>query len=158
MKQTAQTMDHLTKTLSFLIFKMQDGLFALNVSSVLEVLEDQHVAKVPNTPEHIRGVINFRGDILPIIDLREILHLSASESSEVVIVLEIETGHHGLRIGAVADGVIGVVLIPELSIESAIDLNFDFSKEYVDGIFKHESSFVTILDVNKVFALENIVI
>ncbi len=151
-------MEHLKKTISFLIFKMQNGLFALNVNAVLEVLEDQRVAKVPNTPEHIRGVVNFRGDILPIIDLRRIMNFETSKDTEVVIVLEIGHGHHALRIGAVADGVIGVVLVPELTIESAADLNFDFTKEYVEGIFKHESQFVTILDVNKVFALENIVV
>ncbi len=151
-------MDHLKKTISFLVFKMQNGLYALNVSSVLEVLEDQHFAKVPNTPAHIRGVVNFRGDILPIIDLRKILNLTLAIDTEVVIVMEIGTGHHSLRIGAVADGVVGVVLIPEVNIESALDLNFDFSKEYVEGIFKYESEFVTLLDANKVFALENIVV
>lgn len=150
-------MEHLKKTISFLIFKLQDELFALDVESVLEVLENQKVAKVPNTPEHVRGVVNFRGDILPIIDMREILNLKTDSESEVVVVLDLRHDKHTMRIGAVADGVIGVALIPELSIEPIPDLNLDFSKEFVEGMFKHNDQFITILDVNKVFTLENIV-
>lgn len=150
-------MEHLKKTISFLIFKLQDELFALDVESVLEVLENQKVAKVPNTPDHVRGVVNFRGDILPIIDMREILHLKTNLESEVVVVLDLKYDKHSMRIGAIADGVVGVALIPELSIEPIPDLNLEFSKEFVEGMFKHNNQFITILDVNKVFTLENII-
>lgn len=151
-------MEHLKKTISFLIFSLDSELFALNVRSVLEVLENQVVTTVPNTPEHVKGVLNFRGDILPIIDMREILNLGNSNENEVVIVLDLKSENHKLRIGAVADGVIGVVLVPEVSIESLPDLNLAFSKEFLAGMFQHDGKFIKILDVDKVFTLEHIMV
>jgi len=151
-------MEHLKKTISFLIFSLDNELFALNVHSVLEVLENQTITSVPNTPEHVKGVLNFRGDILPIIDMREILNLNFNNKEEVIIVLDLNKQKHSLRIGAVADGVMGVILVPELSIEAIPDLNLSFSKEFLEGMFNHDGKFIKVIDVNKVFTLENIMV
>jgi len=151
-------MEHLKKTISFLIFSLDNELFALNVHSVLEVLENQTITSVPNTPEHVKGVLNFRGDILPIIDMREILNLNFNNKEEVIIVLDLNKQKHSLRIGAVADGVMGVILVPELSIEAIPDLNLSFSKEFLEGMFNYDGKFIKVIDVNKVFTLENIMV
>jgi purine-binding chemotaxis protein CheW len=150
-------MDVLNNTISFLVFTMQKQRFAIDVSSVLEVLENQTVALVPQTPVQVRGVVNFRGDILPIIDFRLILNLKPATLSEVIIVMDINNGKHKLRIGAVADTVLGVSMIPERSIEPLPDINLDFPKDYASGVFKENSKFVYILNIDKALTLDNIV-
>ncbi len=78
-------------TSTYLSFIVCDELFAVNVTNVIEVLQKQRITHVPNAPEHIKGIINFRGEVVPVFESRNKFNLPprSDESSYVVIVFDL---------------------------------------------------------------------
>jgi purine-binding chemotaxis protein CheW len=142
----------------FLSFRLGKETFAVSVKKVLEVLQQQHITEVPDVPNYIKGVINFRGDILPICDARVKFNLLVQTDDEkcVVIVLEVENGEHKMRIGAIADGVKDVISIEETDIRPVPEMGLKYNAEYLCGMIKSGDSFIMILDVDKVFSSEEV--
>ncbi|MDY7028790.1 MAG: chemotaxis protein CheW, partial [Spirochaetota bacterium] len=95
------------RTNQYLTFSLSDELYALEVSKVKEVLEYQSITRVPKTPEFMRGVINVRGGIVPVIDLRLKFNLPATERTvdTCIIVLEINLNDETITVGMIADNV-----------------------------------------------------
>ncbi len=100
----------LTEKKSYLSFQLDDEIFAINVKKVLEVLQMQKITKVPKTPDYIKGVINFRGEILPVIDTRQKFSLNKVEdyTKFVIIMLNFVRDHKEQKFGAIVDSVMDV--------------------------------------------------
>ena len=143
---------------SYLSFKLEDEIFAIEVKNVLEVLQMQKITKVPKTPKFIKGVVNFRGEILPIVDTR--LKFSIQEvkdiSKFVIIFLTFQKKEKELKVGAIVDEVLDVNDFKEMDIKDVPEMGSKFNLEFIYGMIKVKDDFVMILDVDKVFSTDEL--
>ncbi len=142
----------------FLSFRLGKETFAVSVKKVLEVLQQQHITEVPDVPPYIKGVINFRGDILPICDARIKFNLPVQSNDEksVVIVLDLQNNDRTIRIGAIADGVKDVISIEETDIRPVPEMGLKYNAEYLSGMIKSGDTFIMVLNVDKVFTTDDV--
>lgn len=148
----------ITETVQYLTFKLADEIFALDVAKVREILEMTTITKVPQTPEFMRGVINLRGSVVPVIDLKQNFAMPRTEQTinTCIIVVEVSLDEETLVLGALADSVQEVVeMEPEL-IEPPPRLGTKLNTEFIKGMGKVDSDFVMILDIDKVFSREDL--
>jgi len=143
---------------TFLSFRIGKETFAVSVQKVLEVLEKQYITEVPNVPEYVEGVINFRGKIIPVIDTRIKFNLPRRNEDEkyVVIVFDIHLEEKKMLIGAMADSVHDVLSLDENNILEVPEMGYNYNAEFLLGMLKNEESFTMILDIDKVFSKEDV--
>jgi len=143
---------------SYLSFNLGDEIFAVNVRKVLEVLEMQYITKVPRTPDFIRGVINFRGEILPVFDSRMKFNLQNSQDTgrTVIIVLELKVNDKMWLIGAIADGVRDVLEISKDQIRPVPELGSKYNTDFLLGMIRSDTGFLMVLDIDKVFSVDEL--
>lgn len=144
----------ITETVQYLTFKLDEEVFALDVAKVREILEITTITKVPQTPDFMRGVINLRGSVVPVIDMR--LKFGMSETQQTVntciIVVEVNMDGEVIVLGALSDSVQEVVEMEPGSIEPAPHIGTKLNTEYIKGMGKHDSHFIMILDIDRVFS------
>ena len=148
----------ITETLQYLTFTLGDEVFAIDVSEVREILEFSSITKVPQTPDFMRGVINLRGSVVPVIDLRLNFGMSCTEQTvnTCIIVVEVNLAGEQVVLGALADSVQEVVDMEPDNIEPAPHLGTKLNTEFIKGMGKIGNEFVMILDIDKVFSSEDI--
>ena len=141
----------------FLTFLLGSESYGIEVLSIREIIRMQQITPVPQMPEHVRGVINLRGKVIPVIDLRIKLSLPCPETSvrNCVIVLDIstETGESTL-LGIVVDAVEEVLSIDSDQIEPSPDFGTEISREGCIGIAPRKNGLMTLLDIEKVVSSE----
>lgn len=152
MKEATATID------SYLSFKLGDELFAINVVKALEILEIPRITRVPKAPEYMRGVINLRGNVLPVIDARTRFGLPKVEKSvdTCIIVMEIAINGESVRLGAIVDSVQEVVQIDETNIQPPPRIGNKYRTEFLTGMGKIDNQFVMILDIDALFSAEEL--
>lgn len=143
---------------AFLSFQIGNETFAVSVGKALEVLEKQHVTQIPNVPQYVKGVINFRGNIIPVIDTRLKFNLIDLDSANkyVIIVLDLTIENRKMLIGAMADSVQDVIAIDDSSIMEVPEIGFNYNTEYLLGMIKTDLGFTMILDIDRVFSSDEI--
>ncbi|MDD5758158.1 MAG: chemotaxis protein CheW [Desulfobulbaceae bacterium] len=148
----------ITETVQYLTFKLGDEIFAIDVSKIREILELTSITKVPQTPEFMRGVINLRGSVVPVIDLRLNFGMACTEQTvnTCIIVVEVSLDDEIVVLGALADSVQEVVEMEPDKIEPAPHLGTKLNTEFIKGMGKIDNDFVMILDIDKVFASDDI--
>ena len=146
------------ETVQYLTFKLADEVFALDVAKVREILEITTITKVPQTPDFMRGVINLRGSVVPVIDLRLNFGMECTEQTinTCVIVVEVNLGGELIVLGALADSVQEVVEMEPEQIEPAPHIGTKFNTDFIKGMGKIDTKFVMILDIDKVFSSEDL--
>ena len=151
--QSPKLLNKNAMTNTYLSFIVCDELFAVNVSKVLEVLQMQHITHVPNAPDYVRGIINFRGEVVPVFESRIKFTLPPrnEESAFVIIVIDLSKENEVFRIGAIVDRVKDVISIDESDIKPVPAMSKDFNTSFLQGIFKLRNDFIMLLDVEKVF-------
>ncbi|MDD2733329.1 MAG: chemotaxis protein CheW [Desulfuromonadaceae bacterium] len=144
----------ITETTQYLTFKLDEEIFALDVAKVREILEYSSVTKVPQTPDFMRGVINLRGSVVPVIDLRLKFGMSATEQSvnTCIIVTEVAMEGETILLGALADSVQEVNEMEAEQIEAAPHIGTRLNTDFIKGMGKKDNAFVMILDIDKVFS------
>ena len=150
------SVSNISETVQYLTFKLADEVFALDVAKVREILEITTITKIPQTPEFMRGVINLRGSVVPVIDMRLKFGMSATEQTinTCIIVVEVTLEGDTTVLGALADSVQEVVEMEPEQIEPAPHIGTRLDTNFIKGIGKHEGEFVMILDIDKVFSEE----
>jgi purine-binding chemotaxis protein CheW len=148
-----------TQVSSYLSFRIGSEVFAANVRNVLNILEMTKITSVPKSPVYMKGVINLRGTVLPVIDSRIKFGIEETEitSNTCIIVLELHTGGDPIMIGAIVDAVKEVLEIDEGDILPPPSIGTNFNSDYLKGMAQSEESFIMILDAEKVFASNEIV-
>lgn len=144
----------ITETVQYLTFKLADEIFAFDVAKVREILELTSITKVPQTPDFMRGVINLRGSVVPVIDLRLNFGMACTEQTvnTCIIVVEVNLGGETVVLGVLADSVQEVVEMEPGLIEPPPQLGTKLNTEFIKGMGKVENNFVMILDIDKVFS------
>jgi purine-binding chemotaxis protein CheW len=137
----------------YLTFKLDEEIFALDVAKVREILEESSITKVPQTPDFMRGVINLRGSVVPVIDLRLKFGMSATERTvnTCIIVAEVELEEETIVLGALADSVQEVIEMEPSQIEAAPHIGTRLNTDFIKGMGKHDNRFIMILDIDRVF-------
>lgn len=143
---------------SYLSFMLENETFAVNVHKVLEVLEKQHITKVPNAPHYIKGVINFRGEVIPVIESRDKFNMSPRTDNDtiVIIVLDVKKKDHNLIVAAIADEVRDVLEISKTQIAPVPEMGSNYNTEFILGMVKSGEGFMMILDIDKIFTEDEI--
>ena len=147
-----------TETTQYLTFKLSEEVFALDISKVREVLDFTTVTKVPQTPDFMRGVINLRGGVVPVVDLR--LKFGMDETRKTVntciIIAEVHIDEETTVLGALADSVQEVIDLDADHIEPAPRLGTQINTEFLAGMGKKNEEFILILNIDKVFSFEEL--
>jgi purine-binding chemotaxis protein CheW len=146
-------------TTQYLTFTLADEVFAVDVARVREILEITSITKVPQVPEFMRGVINLRGSVVPVIDMR--LKFGMPETAQTVntciIVVEVVMEGERIILGSLADSVQEVIEIEPTHIEAAPRIGTHLKTEFLKGMGKHNERFVMILEIDKVFTGEELI-
>lgn len=148
----------ITETTQYLTFKLEDEVFALDISKVREVLDFTAVTKVPRTPEFMRGVINLRGNVVPVVDMRLKFGMPKTEKTvnTCIIIVEISIEGETTILGALADSVQEVIDLEPGQIEPAPRIGTRLRTEFIRGMGKRDSHFIMILDIDKVFSADEL--
>ncbi len=148
----------MSETRQYLTFKLEDEVFAVDVANIREILDYIPATKVPGTPDFMRGVINVRGSVIPVMDMR--LKFGLPKAVETVntciVVLEVAFDNEKMVLGAMADSVQEVFEMEDTAIEAPPKLGTRWKREFLKGIGKRNDALVIILDINKVFTSEDI--
>lgn len=142
----------------YITFKLGDEIFAVNVSHVREVLDLTPITRVPTAPPYMRGVVNVRGKAVPVVDLRAKFGLPAATDTRQtrILVLELVLDGEPLVVGGQADTVREVIELDAAQIAPGPRIATRWRSEMVLGMTRRGDDFVIILDVEKIFALEDL--
>jgi purine-binding chemotaxis protein CheW len=136
----------------YLTFTLDDEVFALNIGKVREVLDYLTITRVPRMPEFLRGVINLRGNVVPVIDLRYKLGMGTIQQSvdTCIVIVEIMLGDEITHMGALADSVKEVIALDPGQISPPPKLGIKIDNEFIKGMGKQDDKFLMILDIDKI--------
>jgi purine-binding chemotaxis protein CheW len=152
-EQLSKTMLH-----QYLTFRLGEEMFAIDVSQVREILDVTTITKVPRAPEFMRGVINVRGSVVPVVDLRLKFDMAGTDRTKDtrIVVMEIALDGELTTIGTLADAVHNVMDIEPSAIEPAPKVGAKWNTEFIKGIGKHNDQFIIILNVDRIFSAEEL--
>lgn len=148
----------ITETQQYLTFRLDEEVFALDISKVREVLDFTTVSKVPQTPEFMLGVINLRGSVVPVVDMRLKFGMTKTEKSvnTCIIIVEIELDGETTVLGALADSVQEVMDLDPDEIEPPPRIGTRLKTKFIKGMGKRDNEFIIILDIDKVFSADEL--
>lgn len=151
--------DGITDTSQYLTFMLDDEIYAIDIQQVREVLDFTEITRVPRMPDYMCGVINLRGGVVPVVDLRLKFDMSSTEKTvdTCIIIMEITIDGETNLIGALADSVSEVLVLEPDQIEPAPKLGMRLKTEFIKGMGKKKEDFIIILDIDKVFSAEELV-
>lgn len=148
----------ITETSQYLTFKLEDEIFAVDIGKVREVLDFTAVTKVPQTPDFMLGVINLRGSVVPVVDMRLKFGMSRTEKTvnTCIIIVEIDIEGESTIIGALADSVQEVMDLEPDQIEPPPRIGTRLKTKFIKGMGKKDEQFIIILDIDKVFSADEL--
>jgi purine-binding chemotaxis protein CheW len=146
------------ETTQFLTFRLEDEVFAIDITKVREVLDFTTVTKVPRTPEFMRGVINLRGSVVPVVDLRLKFGMSRTENTvnTCIIITEVAVDSEMVVLGALVDSVQEVLDLEPGSIAPAPRIGTKLRTEFIRGMGRRDDRFIIILDIDKIFSADEL--
>ncbi|MCK5097661.1 MAG: purine-binding chemotaxis protein CheW [Desulfobacteraceae bacterium] len=163
MAEVAETMDQAirsmtVKTGKYLTFTLEEEEYGIGILKIKEIIGMMPITSVPRTPEYVKGVINLRGKVIPVIDLRLKFDMESIEFSErtCIIVVEIDSEAATVLIGIVVDAVSEVLNIKEEEIEETPTFGTKLNTDYILGMAKMEGGVKILLNIDKVLNSEEI--
>ncbi|NGZ28447.1 MAG: chemotaxis protein CheW [Magnetococcales bacterium] len=141
-----------------LTFTLDRELYAVNIAAVREILDMTNITRIPQALEFMRGVVNLRGNAVPVMDLRQRFALPATEATvnTRIIIMEHRDDKEVTLIGALADSVKEVMELDPSQIDPPPRMGSRVNAEYIRGIGKHDNQFIILLDAHKVFSFEEV--
>lgn len=142
----------------FLTFTLDHERYAVEIAKVREVLEFTSVNRVPRTPESLRGVINLRGNVVPVVDLRLKLGLSRTERTvdTCVVITEVVVDGEPIVLGVLADSVQEVIELDAASILPPPKLGTRVDSAFIRGMGRRDDQFLIVLDIDRVLSEEDL--
>ncbi len=142
---------------TYLIFMLDNDLFAVNVDNVLEVLEQQQISRVPKAPESILGITNFRGQILPVVNTRFKFNIQSENLSNknYVIVYEITKNDQRFIVSATADGVKDVIEIDTDEIMPVPEMGLNYDVRFISGVIHQNETYILVIKPDRLFNVED---
>lgn len=146
----------MANTQQYLTFVLNAETFALGILAIKEIIEYTHLTPVPTTPAYVRGVINLRGAVVPVLDLSVRFGRPASAVTKRTCIVIIEVEAEGRRgdLGVVVDAVNAVLDIPSSEIEPPPGFGANIRTDFIHGMGKVDGKFIILLDADRVLAAE----
>jgi len=150
----------------YLTFSLGEEMFAIGILAIREIIEYGHLTEVPMVPPFIRGVINLRGAVVPVVDLLVRFGRAAGEITKRTCIVIIETGAAGEgyqgqqshQMGIVVDAVSEVLEIPAADIEPPPEFGARIRIDFISGMGKVNGKFVVLLDVNRILSIDEVAV
>jgi purine-binding chemotaxis protein CheW len=154
------TLNDVTEMTQYLTFKLGEEIFALDVAQVREVLDLTPITKVPRAPDFMRGVINVRGSVVPVVDMRLKFGMSKTDNTvdTRVVVMDLSLDGDNTVLGALADSVHEVMDLEPAQIEEPPKIGSRWKSECIKGIGKRDDEFIIILDIDRVFSTDDLAV
>ena len=142
----------------YVTFSLGDELFGVEVTRTREILSLTPVTKVPQTPDYLLGVINLRGQVVPVVDMRLKLGMAAGEQTEdtCIIVVEVQVEDESIVVGALADAVREVLEVRSDQIEPPPRLGTRLKTEFITGMGKVDDHFIILLNIDRIFSSDEL--
>jgi len=141
------------RILQLVTFKLENEEFGVDILKVQEINRMLTITKIPNAPSFVEGVINLRGKIIPIVDLRKRLGFNsrAYDKSTRIIVVELD----GLVLGFIVDSVSEVLRVSESTVEPPPSIMGGIESDYIEGVGKLDNRLLILLELGKIFATKD---
>jgi purine-binding chemotaxis protein CheW len=142
----------------YLTFKLAEEEYGLEILKVQEIIQMQAVTRVPRTPDYVRGVINLRGKVIPVVDLRKKFSLDSSKDTEktCIIVVQIAQGDTRVTMGIIIDEVKEVLDIKAENIEETPSFGATIDTDFILGMGKIGTNVKILLDIDKVMSAQDL--
>jgi len=142
----------------YLTFHLVQEEFGIRVLKVREIMGVQEITAVPQTPAHVKGVINLRGKVIPVIDLRLKFGLPAAEYGQrtCIIVAQVQGEAGPIQMGVIVDGVSEVLNLTGAEIEDTPDFGGDSTNQFLLGMAKVKGKVKILLDIDKVLSCQDL--
>jgi purine-binding chemotaxis protein CheW len=157
MSQAVETKERTQKTLTdkegkYLTFALGAEEYGLEICKVREIIGYMAITAIPQTPLHVKGVINLRGQVIPVVDIRTLFGMDAKDVTEetCIVVVEISQSHRTFSTGVIVDRVSEVLDINGEEIEEAPQLGSSVNTDFILGMGKVNDSVKILLNIDKV--------
>ncbi len=138
-------------SVEYLTFALGDESYGVDILSVQEIITIPHLTKLPRSPEHVLGVMNLRGMVVPVMDMRIRMNLpTETEIEPVVVVLNVG----GRYMGAVVDSVSDVVVFQESDVQDPPEFAGAVHREYLRGLGRHDEEMIILLELDRILSME----
>ena len=144
--------------IQLLTFTLAGEVYATNVECAREVLEFAHVTPLPKAPTWMRGVLNLRGNVIPVLDMKQKLGMGPTEGTRdtCVLILEIDFEGEATLVGMLADSVREVIEVHPTELDPPPRFGSRVSTEYVKGVGRRHEQLYILLDIPKIFAEDDL--
>jgi len=136
--------------MQLVVFDLATEFYGVDIGDVREIIRMQAITRVPGAPPYVEGIINLRGQVIPVVDLRKRLELTVSEQTADSRIVWVTINEQD--VGVIVDAVTEVLRIPVASIEPPSSMVSNVDSDYLRGIAKLESRLIILLDLGKVLA------
>ena len=150
--------NYVMNTQKFLTFRLAMEEYGIEILKVREIIGLMKITSVPRTPEYIRGVINLRGKVIPVMNLRVKFKMESVEDTDesCIIVVDVRRKDHSVQMGILVDSVSEVLDINENEIEDAPEFGTQVDTDFINGMGKSKDKVIILLDINRVLSAEDI--
>ncbi|MFO7444715.1 MAG: chemotaxis protein CheW [Ignavibacteriaceae bacterium] len=150
----------ITEVRQYLTFKLAEEIFGVDVAQVREILDYIKITKVPQTPDFMCGVINLRGSVVPVVDMRLKFDLEKTETTvnTCIVVVEVNLNGENTILGALVDSVQEVIELDPAEIEPAPKIGTKLKTDFIKGMGKRDDKFIILLDIDAVFSSEELIL
>ncbi|HOI52734.1 MAG TPA: chemotaxis protein CheW [Azonexus sp.] len=144
----------------YLTFTLGEEMFAIGILAIREIIEYGNLTEVPMTPPFIRGVINLRGAVVPVVDLAVRFGREPRPSSKrtCIVIIDIASANGTQEMGIVVDAVSEVLEIPDADIEPPPEFGARIRIDFISGMGKVNGRFVVMLDVERILSLDEVAV
>jgi purine-binding chemotaxis protein CheW len=146
--------NELNDATSYLSFRLGEEIFAINVSRVHKILELSNITEVPHAPDYMKGVINLRGNVLPVIDTRVKFGLSSVEKTKTtaILVVEIIISAEIVMVGMLVDAVHAVLKIEQSNLLPPPAIGNQYQSQFIANMARVKEKFFIVLNIDAVFS------
>jgi purine-binding chemotaxis protein CheW len=150
--------EQISEMRQYLTFKLGNEVFGIDVAKVREILDFTTITEIPRTPEFMSGVINLRGNVVPVVDLRLCFQMSKTVRTRntCIVVVEVLLESESTVIGALADSVEEVIDMEPDQIKPAPKIGTQIRTDFIKGMGTRENQFIMILDIDRVFSVDQL--
>jgi len=156
---TIETTTAIKESGQYLTFQLGDELFAFDVLRTNEVLEVSQITRIPGANDAMIGVINLRGSVVPVIDLRKRLNMPQKERTidTSIIIIDTEYGDEKVILGVLMDAAKQVIKLDKAQLEPPPKVGMRMNIEYITAIGKHDNNFIILLNSDRIFSEKELI-
>ena len=139
----------------FVTFAIGNEIYGLDITLVQEITAYRNLTYLPNTPKYVKGILNLRGHVIPVMDPRLRFDLPTSEYDHTAVIIIFKTQNKTM--GMIVDKIQDVITIEQENIEDTPEMAINIHSNFLQGVGKVDNNFVIILDCQRIFAAEEVV-